>query len=130
MTDGHDNMIAYGYNEYFWSVDYFRLGWPMRADAYFFRVPFEQAMIIIAWNGSGETSSIFEGDVFKKVLSIFIAAANALLKLHDLRQEENTTTIEEIVGILLNDNSPGVVGATAATFASVCPNYVFDWTKL
>ncbi|KAA8520299.1 hypothetical protein F0562_014555 [Nyssa sinensis] len=110
-------------NEYFWSVDCFRLGWPMRADADFFRVPTEQlqadkneenrpangdrwegkinfveirsflhifrsfdrmwiffilclqAMIIIAWNGSGEPSSIFEGDVFNKVLSIFITAA-------------------------------------------------------
>ncbi|PON76333.1 AP-3 complex subunit beta [Trema orientale] len=49
-------------------------------------------------------------------------AANALPKLHDLRLEENTTTIEEIVGILLNDHSPSVVGAAAAAFASVCPN--------
>ncbi|KAG5565273.1 hypothetical protein RHGRI_001233 [Rhododendron griersonianum] len=69
-------------NEYFWSVDCFRLGWPMRADADFFCVPIEQpegnkveAMIIIAWNGSGKLSSIFNGDVFKKVLSIFITAA-------------------------------------------------------
>ncbi|KAK1420284.1 hypothetical protein QVD17_21754 [Tagetes erecta] len=38
-----------------------------------------QAMIIIAWNGSGELSSIFDGIVFKKVLSIFITAA--VLKL-------------------------------------------------
>ncbi|KAJ9565628.1 hypothetical protein OSB04_001594 [Centaurea solstitialis] len=38
-----------------------------------------QAMIIIAWNGSGELSSIFDGVVFKKVLSIFITAA--ILKL-------------------------------------------------
>ncbi|KAI3681239.1 hypothetical protein L6452_36028 [Arctium lappa] len=38
-----------------------------------------QAMIIIAWNGSGELSSIFNGVVFKKVLSIFITAA--ILKL-------------------------------------------------
>jgi callose synthase len=36
-------------------------------------------MIIIAWNGSGKLSSIFYGDVFKKVLSIFITAA--VLKL-------------------------------------------------
>ena len=36
-------------------------------------------MIILASNGSGKLSSIFEGDVFKKVLSIFITAA--LLKL-------------------------------------------------
>lgn len=49
-------------------------------------------------------------------------AANALPKLHDLRLEENTTTIEELVGILLNDNSPGVIGAAAAAFASVCPS--------
>ncbi|XP_057475186.1 AP3-complex subunit beta-A-like isoform X1 [Actinidia eriantha] len=49
-------------------------------------------------------------------------AANALPKLYDLHLEENTATIEEIVGILLNDNSPGVVGAAAAAFASVCPN--------
>lgn len=49
-------------------------------------------------------------------------AANALPKLNDLRLEENATAIEEIIGILLNDNSPGVVGAAAAAFASVCPN--------
>lgn len=114
-------------NEYFWSVDCFRLGWPMRADSDFFRVPIEQhdgnkteetkpatgdrwigkfnfveintfwhifrsfdrmwiffilclqAMIIIAWKGSGKLSSIFSGDMFKKVLSIFITAA--VLKL-------------------------------------------------
>ncbi|KDP20385.1 hypothetical protein JCGZ_05268 [Jatropha curcas] len=69
-------------NEYFWSVDCFKLGWPMRADADFFCPPAEkhqidkdEAMIIIAWNGSGKLSSIFEGDVFKKVLSIFITSA-------------------------------------------------------
>ncbi|KAI4333205.1 hypothetical protein L6164_018042 [Bauhinia variegata] len=116
-------------NEYFWSEDCFRLGWPMRVDSDFFCVPLPhnklqankdeekggyagrqwmgkinfveirtfwhifrsfdrmwsffilclQAMIIIAWNGSGELSSIFDGDVFKKVLSIFITAA--ILKL-------------------------------------------------
>ncbi|EPS69913.1 hypothetical protein M569_04848, partial [Genlisea aurea] len=38
-----------------------------------------QAMIIVAWNGSGQLSSIFDSDVFKKVLSIFITAA--ILKL-------------------------------------------------
>ncbi|KAF3452613.1 hypothetical protein FNV43_RR03046 [Rhamnella rubrinervis] len=113
-------------NEYFWSVDCFRLGWPMRADADFFCLPehcrsdknadnkpagrdrwvgkvnfveirsflhtfrsFDrmwsfsilclQAMIIVAWNGSGQPSSIFTSDVFKKVLSVFITAA--ILKL-------------------------------------------------
>ncbi|CAL5343568.1 unnamed protein product [Camellia sinensis] len=49
-------------------------------------------------------------------------AANALPKLHDLRLEDSITEIEEMVGILLNDNSPGVVGPAAAAFASVCPN--------
>ncbi|XP_049408924.1 AP3-complex subunit beta-A isoform X2 [Solanum stenotomum] len=49
-------------------------------------------------------------------------ATNALPKLHDLRLEENISTIEELVGILLNDNAPGVVGAAAAAFASICPN--------
>ncbi|GMY16153.1 callose synthase 3 isoform X2 [Fagus crenata] len=113
-------------NEYFWSVDCFRLGWPMRADADFFclsigqirqnngddkqrgigrwvgKVNFVeirsfwhifrsfdrmwsffilclQAMIIVAWNGTGEPSAIFGSDVFKKVLSVFITAA--ILKL-------------------------------------------------
>ncbi|XP_073120228.1 AP3-complex subunit beta-A [Henckelia pumila] len=49
-------------------------------------------------------------------------AAIALPKLHDLRLEEHINAIEEIVGLLLKDNSPGVVGAAAAAFASVCPN--------
>ncbi|XP_047330005.1 AP3-complex subunit beta-A isoform X2 [Impatiens glandulifera] len=49
-------------------------------------------------------------------------AANSLPKLHDLHLEEVLTTIEETIGILLNDNSPGVVGAAAAAFSSVCPN--------
>ncbi|KAL2461368.1 Callose synthase 2 [Abeliophyllum distichum] len=114
-------------NEYFWSVNCFKLGWPMRADADFFCLPIEkiredksenhesvkgdrwigkinfveirsfwhifrsfdrmwsffilclQAMIIISWNGSGDIGAIFEGEVFKKVLSIFITAA--ILKL-------------------------------------------------
>ncbi|MBA0726316.1 hypothetical protein Golax_002149 [Gossypium laxum] len=76
-------------------------------------------------------------------------AANALPKLHDLRLEEQKSTIEEvclitlfvysyfcflvsfilikltcyypIVRLLLNDHSPAVVGAAAAAFASVCP---------
>ncbi|CAH2038837.1 unnamed protein product [Thlaspi arvense] len=38
-----------------------------------------QAMIVIAWNGSGELSAIFQGNVFLKVLSVFITAA--ILKL-------------------------------------------------
>ncbi|XP_058723122.1 callose synthase 1-like [Vicia villosa] len=116
-------------NEFFWSVDCFRLGWPMRVNSEFFSVPLRQAqrgnnkeednksygderwmgkvnfveirsfwhvfrsfdrmwsfyilclqaMVIIAWNDSGNLSNIFDGDVFKKVLSIFITAA--ILKL-------------------------------------------------
>ncbi|KAK4275935.1 hypothetical protein QN277_018945 [Acacia crassicarpa] len=38
-----------------------------------------QAMIIIAWNGSCHLSSLFDGDVFKQVLIIFITTA--ILKL-------------------------------------------------
>jgi hypothetical protein len=41
---------------------------------FFGMFPSIKAMIIIAWNGSGKLSSIFEGDVFKKVLSIFITS--------------------------------------------------------
>ncbi|KAL8241403.1 hypothetical protein R6Q59_014757 [Mikania micrantha] len=114
-------------NEYFWSVDCFRLGWPMRADADFFCEPEKsresekngdgkpigkhrraakvnfveirsywhvfrsfdrmwsffilclQAMIIVAWNGDGNPARIFDPDVFKKVLSVFITAS--ILKL-------------------------------------------------
>ncbi|KAI3689978.1 hypothetical protein L2E82_47950 [Cichorium intybus] len=49
-------------------------------------------------------------------------AANALPKVHDLRLEENAKAIVEIIGIMLNDSSPGVVGAAAAAIASLCPN--------
>ncbi|GFQ06836.1 ap3-complex subunit beta-a [Phtheirospermum japonicum] len=49
-------------------------------------------------------------------------AATALPKLHDLRLEEHTSAIEEIVGMLLKDNSPAVVGAAASAFAFICPN--------
>ncbi|GKD73122.1 callose synthase 3-like protein [Tanacetum coccineum] len=114
-------------NEYFWSVDCFRLGWPMRADADFFCEPMKsresekngdgklvgrnrraakvnfveirsywhvfrsfdrmwsffilclQAMIIVAWNGDGNPTTMFDSDVFKKVLSVFITAS--ILKL-------------------------------------------------
>nr|CAB3502151.1 unnamed protein product [Digitaria exilis] len=86
-------------NEYFWSADCFRLGWPMRADADFFYQPSKlpdernevswimsfdrlwsffilalQVMIILAWNG-GSLASIFDYMVFKKILSIFITSA-------------------------------------------------------
>ncbi|KAL4576869.1 hypothetical protein LXL04_012969 [Taraxacum kok-saghyz] len=114
-------------NEYFWSVDCFRLGWPMRADSDFFCGPLKsnecdktgdgkpagkgrraakvnfveirsywhvfrsfdrmwsffilclQAMIIVAWNGGGNPITIFDSDVFQKVLSVFITAS--ILKL-------------------------------------------------
>ncbi|KAG6551246.1 hypothetical protein Mapa_007172 [Marchantia paleacea] len=114
-------------NEFFWSVDCFRLGWPMRLDADFFVPPSQsslssklsigkggkvastrrlgktnfveirsfwhlfrsydrmwtfyilglQAMIVMAWNieGSGTFKSTFEGNNFKRILSIFITAA-------------------------------------------------------
>jgi len=48
-------------------------------------------------------------------------AAYALCKLCDLLPDESTA-LEEIVDILFNDNSPGVVGAAAVAFKSVCPS--------
>ncbi|KAG8079178.1 hypothetical protein GUJ93_ZPchr0007g3687 [Zizania palustris] len=47
--------------------------------------------------------------------------AYALCKLQDLIPEE-TAALEETVDVLFSDNSPGVVGATAVAFNSVCPN--------
>ncbi|KAJ1287279.1 hypothetical protein BS78_03G419300 [Paspalum vaginatum] len=47
-------------------------------------------------------------------------AAYALCKLCDLLPDESTA-LQEIVDILFNDNSPGVVGAAAVAFKSVCP---------
>lgn len=38
-----------------------------------------KAMIIVAWNGDGNPTKIFDSDVFKKVLSVFITAS--ILKL-------------------------------------------------
>ncbi|KAL6853321.1 hypothetical protein ACP4OV_019350 [Aristida adscensionis] len=48
-------------------------------------------------------------------------AAYALCKLSDLLPDESTV-LEEIVDVLFGDNSPGVVGAAAVAFKSVCPN--------
>ncbi|MFS8032982.1 putative 1,3-beta-glucan synthase [Helianthus anomalus] len=44
-----------------------------------FFILFLQAVIIVAWNGDGNPTSIFESNVFKKVLSVFITAS--ILKL-------------------------------------------------
>ncbi|KAK4740798.1 hypothetical protein SAY87_024386 [Trapa incisa] len=109
-------------NEFFWSTDCFRLGWPLHKDDDFFQVPVEhwekkenpprdqwsgkvnfveirtfwhifrsfdrmwtffilclQAMMIVAWNGSGDLTAMFASDTLKKVLSIFITAS--ILKL-------------------------------------------------
>lgn len=44
-------------------------------------------MIIVASNGSGDLASIFDGDVFMKVLSVFITAA--ILKLGQGTPERN-----------------------------------------
>uniref|UniRef100_A0A7N0V634 Clathrin/coatomer adaptor adaptin-like N-terminal domain-containing protein n=1 Tax=Kalanchoe fedtschenkoi TaxID=63787 RepID=A0A7N0V634_KALFE len=61
-------------------------------------------------------------------------AANALPKLHDLRIEENASALEEMVGILLQDHSPVVVGAAAAAFTIICPKHLSligrNYTKL
>jgi hypothetical protein len=50
-----------------------------------------KAMIIVAWNGSGKLSAIFSGDVFKKVLSVFITAA--ILKLGQGKKEWSCTSL-------------------------------------
>jgi callose synthase len=65
-------------NEYFWKVDCFRMGWPMRPDADFF-VPdqtfLNTAMIVLAWNVGRNLEDAFNGTVVKQVLSIFITAS-------------------------------------------------------
>ncbi|KAD7479753.1 hypothetical protein E3N88_02889 [Mikania micrantha] len=114
-------------NEYFWSADCFRLGWPMSDAADFFCEPMKpqhfekkgvkkpsgkvrwagkvnfveirsywhifrsfdrmwrffilclQAMIIVAWNCDGNPTSIFDFDVFNKVMSVSIT--DSILKL-------------------------------------------------
>ncbi|CAN6291824.1 unnamed protein product [Urochloa humidicola] len=48
-------------------------------------------------------------------------AAYALCKLCDLLPDQ-AMALEEIVDILFGDNSPGVVGAAAVAFKSVCPS--------
>uniref|UniRef100_A0A0A9EPA0 Clathrin/coatomer adaptor adaptin-like N-terminal domain-containing protein n=1 Tax=Arundo donax TaxID=35708 RepID=A0A0A9EPA0_ARUDO len=48
-------------------------------------------------------------------------AAYALCKLCDLLPDESTA-LKEIVDVLFADNSPGVVGASAVAFKSVCPS--------
>nr|CAB3503671.1 unnamed protein product [Digitaria exilis] len=48
-------------------------------------------------------------------------AAYALCKLSDLLPDE-AMALEEIVDILFGDNSPGVVGAAALAFKTVCPS--------
>ncbi|KAL4565115.1 hypothetical protein LXL04_029200 [Taraxacum kok-saghyz] len=55
-------------NEYFWSVDCFRLGWPMRADWDFSVGPSSQM-----------SQRVFNSDVFQKVPNVFITAS--ILKL-------------------------------------------------
>ncbi|KAL2622194.1 hypothetical protein R1flu_002399 [Riccia fluitans] len=49
-------------------------------------------------------------------------AAHAIPKVFALDREQHLETLEEIIGVLLNDNSPSVVGAVAAAFSVVCPD--------
>lgn len=49
-------------------------------------------------------------------------AANAIPKLYDLEREEHDTALQELIGLLLNDNCAGVIGAAAAAFNAVCPD--------
>ncbi|XP_035541393.1 callose synthase 2 isoform X2 [Juglans regia] len=161
-------------NEYFWSADCFRLGWPMRADADFFCLHREQpwvnkndddkpytgdrwigktnfveirsfwhifrsfdrmwsfyilclqSMIIIASNGSGKLSSMFEGDVFKKVLSVFITAAvlklaQAVLDIILSWQARQSMSIYVRLRYILK-------AVSAATWVVVLPvTYAYSW---
>ncbi|GJY02099.1 callose synthase 3 [Tanacetum coccineum] len=88
---GHSNWRNYDdLNEYFWSTNCFRLGWPMSDAADFFYEPIKLqqdsnklkkrgVMIIVAWNVAGNPTSIFNHDVFQKVMNVFITAS--VLKL-------------------------------------------------
>ncbi|KAJ1695433.1 hypothetical protein LUZ63_012131 [Rhynchospora breviuscula] len=48
-------------------------------------------------------------------------AAYALPKLYNLHQEE-TSSLEQLVDVLLRDNSPAVVGSASVAFNAICPN--------
>ncbi|XP_047315043.1 callose synthase 2 [Impatiens glandulifera] len=158
-------------NEYFWSINCFRLGWPMRADADFFHVPREskqeikqvsgdkwtgkinfvetrsfwhvfrsfdrmwsfyilclQAMIIIAWMGNGELGAIFQGDVFKSVLSIFITAAvlkfaQAVVDLVMSWKTRHTMSLHVQLRYLLK-------AIAAATWVIIMPiAYAYSWNS-
>ncbi|PKA61474.1 Callose synthase 7 [Apostasia shenzhenica] len=65
-------------NEFFWSIECFKLGWPLNRKAVFFVEEMHlrtEAMLIIAWSPSGSIAAIFDSDVFRSVLSIFITAS-------------------------------------------------------
>jgi len=163
-------------NEFFWSVDCFRLGWPMRADADFFYVPkasekhpsmketvqrrghrqiwmaktnfveirsfwhlfrsFDrmwtffilalQAMIIISWHGTGSPTEIFNGSVFKEVLSVFITASilkflQAILDIIFSWKARKSMKSREIVRYILK----AVVAAAWVIILPAC--YVHTW---
>ncbi|EFJ15528.1 hypothetical protein SELMODRAFT_740, partial [Selaginella moellendorffii] len=48
-------------------------------------------------------------------------AANAVSKIHSMGDEQHFDELVQLVSILLNDNYPGVAGAAAQAFISVCP---------
>ncbi|KAJ3676437.1 hypothetical protein LUZ60_003849 [Juncus effusus] len=48
-------------------------------------------------------------------------AAYALMKLYNLHQEENSS-LEELVDILLSDSSPSVIGSASVAFNTICPD--------
>ncbi|KAG6550527.1 hypothetical protein Mapa_007896 [Marchantia paleacea] len=49
-------------------------------------------------------------------------AAHAISKVFAMDREQHLETLEELVGLLMNDNSPSVIGAVAAAFSVVCPD--------
>ncbi|KAH7294225.1 hypothetical protein KP509_28G061600 [Ceratopteris richardii] len=50
-------------------------------------------------------------------------AATAIPKLYALNKEQYQNTLEELIGMLLDDKSAGVLGAAAAAFNAVCPDH-------
>ncbi|BBN13883.1 AP-3 complex subunit beta [Marchantia polymorpha subsp. ruderalis] len=49
-------------------------------------------------------------------------AAHAISKVFAMDREQHLETLEELIALLMNDNSPSVIGAVAAAFSVVCPD--------
>ncbi|CAM6097008.1 unnamed protein product [Calypogeia fissa] len=54
-------------------------------------------------------------------------AAHAIPKVYSLDHDQHIEALEELICSLMNDNSPGVIGAVAAAFNVVCPEKLSLW---